>query len=145
MALMSNRQSEAQRVIGKWGEAAVGGFQAVPDVLLKNQDKLGLTPTELVVLLNITMHWWYLDQRPFPRSTTIAKRMGLEPRTIQRAIARLQDLKLLAKVKEPEADTGEREVCDLSGLVVALSNIAKDDPDYNYRRAQREVKNDETA
>ncbi len=142
---MSNRHPEAQRVIGKWGEAASGGFQAIPDVLLKNQERLGLTPTELVVLLNITMHWWYPDQRPFPRSTTIAKRMGLEPRTVQRAIARLQDLRLLTKVKEPEGENGEREVCDLSGLVAALSDLAKDDPDYAYRRSRREVASDEAA
>lgn len=142
---MSNRQSETQRVMAKWGEAAVGGFQAVPDVLLKNQDKLGLSPTELVVLLNITMHWWYPTQRPFPRSTTIAKRMGVDTRTIQRALARLQELKLLAKVKEPEGESGEREVCDLNGLVLALSGLAKDDPDYNYRRSRREVGSDEAA
>jgi hypothetical protein len=61
-------------------------FQIVPDLLLKNQKTLGLNATEMVVLLNVLMHWWHRDQKPFPRSTTIAKRMGITVRTVQRAL-----------------------------------------------------------
>ncbi len=127
--------NETQRIAAKWGPAAMAGFQGVPDLLLKNQSRLDLTATEMLVLLNITMHWWYPDQRPFPRSTIIAKRMGVETRTVQRAISRLQELKLLQKVKEI-SDGEEREVCDVSGLVAALSAFAKDDPDYLHRQAK---------
>lgn len=33
-----------------------GGFQAVPDILLKQQGAMGLSATDLVVLLNILMY-----------------------------------------------------------------------------------------
>ncbi len=50
-------------VYAKYGEAAVAGFQAVPDLLLRNQAKLNLSPTNLVVLLNVLMHWWYPEKK----------------------------------------------------------------------------------
>ena len=73
------------------GEMGQGGGSRVPtlvpDVLLKSQTSLGLNATELVVLLNLTMHWWFPKQKPFPRSQTIAQRMGVDVRTVQRAMS----------------------------------------------------------
>ena len=63
----------AGAAIAKWGESARAGFQILPDVLFKNQDGLGLSAVDLVVLTNLTLHWWYSDRKPFPRSTTIAR------------------------------------------------------------------------
>src|ERR1700730_6233554 len=75
----------------KWGEVARGGFQVVPDLLLKNQNALGLNPSELVVLLNVLMHWWYRDVKPFPGPTTISRRMGVTCRGGLPALAQLLD------------------------------------------------------
>src|SRR5436190_4125087 len=65
----------------KWGPAVTGGrygYQVLPDVLLRNQHRLGLTPTDLVVLINILMHWWERapTRLPHPRPEQIAHRMG---------------------------------------------------------------------
>lgn len=119
----------------KWQKAADAGFQMLPDILLKKQFELGLSPTEMLVLLNITMHWWYADQRPFPRTTTIAKRMGVDERTVQRAMRRLINLGLLEKEKEETQGGAQREVCDLSGLVERLSAFAEREADYRVRTA----------
>ena len=51
------------------------------------------------------MHWWYRDQMPFPRPTTIARRMGVTVRTVQRALLGLQALGLLTKTTGPDGDT----------------------------------------
>lgn len=118
-------------VSAKYGEASRGGFQAVPDILLKKQDALGLSATELVVLLNILMHWWYPAQKPFPRSSTIAQRMGISPRTVQRAIQRIEDdLGLLSKIQGAEGET----FLDPLPLVKKLEELVKDDPSYLYRK-----------
>ncbi len=137
---MNDGSPPVSPVFAKWGEAANAGFQSIPDVLLKNQAKLGLTPTDMLVLMNITMHWWYPTQLPFPRSKTIAGRMGVEVRTVQRALATLKKLGLLVKVMEPSAEGVEREVCDLSGLVKRLGGLAKHDPSYLARTKLREAR-----
>lgn len=112
--------------VAKWGEVAKRGFQIIPDLLLTSQSKLGLTSTELVVLMNLTMDWRHPGERPFPRSTTIAGRMGVVVRTVQRALATLRRLGLLAKARET-SDGNEREAWDLSGLVERLAMLAEDD------------------
>jgi Helix-turn-helix domain len=119
-------------VVAKWGKAADAGFQLVPDVLLKNQSNLGLTAIELVVLLNLTMHWWYPAQKPFPRSTTIAERMGVDVRTVQRALKQLAELGLIQRVAV-QTEAGEGTVIDLDGLVNQLRKRAVQDPAYRRR------------
>jgi Crp-like helix-turn-helix domain len=111
------------------GEAARAGFQAVPDLLLKHQESLNLNPTELVVLLNVLMHWWYRDQKPFPRPTTIARRMGSTVRTVQRAITKLQREGLVERQRGPN----KVMVLDPDPLVRRLSALAKSDLDYLRR------------
>ena len=125
-------------VTRKWEEAADAGFQLVPDVLLKNQSVLGITATELVVLLNLTMHWWYPTQRPFPRSTTIAKRMGVEVRTVQRALNHLIELELIKRVTV-KTESRESTVIDLGGLVSQLRELAIEDAAYMPRLAAKSV------
>ena len=127
------KDAAALPIYTKYGEAAVAGFQAVPDLLLKNQSKLELSTTDLVVLLNILMHWWYPDQKPFPRSTTIAQRIGLTPRTVQRSMQHLEKIGLLKK----ETDDQGRVLFDPEPLVHRLEEIAPTDPDYLVRRARR--------
>lgn len=130
----SPKNSTIAPVYAKYGEASVAGFQAVPDILLKHQGDLGLSPTGLVVLLNVLMHWWYPEQKPFPRSTTIAKRMKVTPRTVQRAFQDLEDLKLLAR----EKDTNGSVYFNPAPLVEKLVSLAKTDTDYLIRRERRD-------
>ncbi len=79
----------------KWGVALDGGFQILPDLLLRCQRELDLTTNDVVVLLNLTMAWWERDRLPFPRTATIARRMDISERTVQRSINRLRKLRLL--------------------------------------------------
>ncbi len=56
--------------------------------LLRLQTQYGLTATDMMVLINLIAHWW--DARPvYPRTTTIAKRMGVTKRTVQRSLQAL--------------------------------------------------------
>jgi hypothetical protein len=112
----------------KWGEAARAGFQTIPDLLLTSQSKLALSSTDMITLLNVAMDWRRPDQRPFPRSITIARRMGVVVRTVQRALATLRRLGLLARASETSTNGDQREIWDLSGLVKRLLELARDDP-----------------
>lgn len=129
---LSLEQIASTAAYAKYGEASLAGFQVLPDLLLKNQVNLGLAPTDLVVLLNILMHWWYPGQKPFPRATTIATRMGVSPRTVQRGITHLEALGLLQRVKD-----GDRTYLDPAPLVEKLAELAKSDTDYHIRRNRR--------
>src|SRR5687767_5772113 len=79
----------------KWGEAATAaGFTVLPNHLLSINQFLSvdrqITPTEMVVLLQVLSAWWSADKLPFPSKTTIARRAGLSPRQVQRALSGLE-------------------------------------------------------
>ena len=112
----------------KWGSALDGGFQLVPDLLLRHQRELKLTSSDLVVLLHLTMAWWERDRHPYPRTSTIARRMNTSERTVQRSIERLRKSKLLHKTTAKLADPEKRPAFDLSPLAERLQNIARTDP-----------------
>lgn len=85
----------------KWQGAVTqgSGFVAVPMALLRLQSRYELTPTELLVLINLLAHWWDPSRAVYPRSTTIAKRMGVDTRTVQRATLKLMKKGLLERDK----------------------------------------------
>ncbi len=64
---------------------------------------------------------------PHPRPVTIAKRMGVSTRTVERHIARLEDLGLI-EWKPPEArpDAPSLRTFDLEGLRGSLERLASE-------------------
>jgi DNA-binding MarR family transcriptional regulator len=110
----------------RWGSAVDAGFVAVPNSLVRAQDKLGLSPTDLVVLLNIIMHWWHRDRRPSPRSTAIAKRTGVGHRTVQRSLNKLVKKGLIARVRVAK----DKTEYSLDGLREHLAAQARNDAWY---------------
>src|ERR1700730_7740037 len=125
----ANLKATTNPVYEKWGETARAGFQVVPDMLLKKMHLLDINPTELTVLLNVLMHWWYREKKPFPRTTTIARRMGSKLRTVQNALASLEEKKLI----EREMGPNDATYVNPAPLVKKLAEFTKDDPEYLIR------------
>ena len=126
-------------VAAKWGGAIGGGetgFQAVPDVLLKCQKQLGMSCTDVVVMLNILLHWWDVEELPHPRISVIARRMGVTVRTVERSVARLEKLGLVSRGRaEKKGDGPSVRRFDPSGLVQALEEKAEEIRTASERRA----------
>ena len=118
----------------KWGDAALPGWQALPDVLLKQQTVLELSATDMLVAINLLSYWWYADNLPFPRVRTIADRMGVTARTVQRSIQKMIDKGYFKKRTDVDPSGKEREVLDPSGLAKRLQELAKRDTSYHYRK-----------
>lgn len=88
---------------------------------------------ELVVLLNVLMHWWEPGEWPHPRISAISHRIGTTPRTVQRAVRALQDKGLLVhRPPEKRHAGGTIRRFDLSGLVARLNELAEE-----HREARR--------
>jgi len=113
----------------KWKGAAIGGelgYQAVPDILLRKQRILGINNTELVVLLNITLHWWKFDKWPHPRPVNIAARMGVTTRTVERAIESLIKKDLLERTDSTLSIEGHTvRYFNMTKLVKKLNLLAE--------------------
>ena len=58
----------------KWGKAVMGlGFCIVPSLLLRAQQRLKLTPTQLAILMHLADYWWDVGRKPFPTKKTLEK------------------------------------------------------------------------
>ena len=109
-------------ITDKWGRALAGG-QVIPNVLVRAQAHLGLDAVDVVVLLNMNMHWWQKGDFPFPRPTIIAKRMGVSKRTVERRIEKLVKAGLLERL--PLTKEGKLRRYKLEGLVNRLQDAAE--------------------
>ncbi|RYG29048.1 hypothetical protein EON81_27425 [bacterium] len=114
-----------ERAQVRWGEALTGGFTIVPDVLLKNQGKLGLGFREMCVLVQLLSFWWVADEWPRPQIGTLAKRVGSDERTVQRAIGALVDQGLIERTRVRTKYGDYVQGFSLSGLVARLETIAE--------------------
>jgi|GEM_PF-1236915 len=109
----------------KWGEALNGGFLVIPSALLRHQYQLSLECGETLVLLNLLMSWWKSDDLPFPQTSTLAKRMGVSRRTVQRHIESLEGKGLIRRIwnSARQADRRATARYDLSGIVAELKRL----------------------
>jgi DNA-binding MarR family transcriptional regulator len=126
----------ASRVAERYGEAGIAGWSPLPDVLVFNQHRLELSSQDLNVLLNLMAHYYFAEDMPFVRPTTIAKRMGVGPRSVQRSIARLVEKRLIKKARHQNGHVAY----DLKPLVKALRQFALDRiADKQARAKKREM------
>lgn len=124
----------------RWKEGALSlGFTAIPTVLFFLQREKNLNSIAFNTLLNLLIHWWDKDEWPHPSMESLAIRMGVSVRTVQRAINDLEKANLLDK--KPTSRTskkyGGRNIYDLGKLVDYLDTMG---PSVALRVREKERK-----
>lgn len=133
------RPSKAEQVSDKkWSKPVMKlGFCIIPSLLLRAQQRLGLNPTQLAVLLQLADFWWDQDRKPYPSKQALSERLGLSPRQIQRYIAELEAAGLVQRIERRAAHRGKiSNEYDLSGLVERLKKIAPEIEQANEIKRQ---------
>jgi Helix-turn-helix domain len=126
-----------RRAEDKWSSQVIKlGYTPLPSLLLRAQAKLKLTPAQLNVLIQIIEHWWEADKDPFPAKETIARRMDMSPRQIQRILTQLEKSGHIKRIKRylgHKAQTSN--AYSLDGLVKKLAALEPE-----FRKAQEQNK-----
>lgn len=119
----------------KWGRGVMKlGFSIVPSLILRAQRRLGLSPTQLAVLLQLLDYWWDVDRKPYPGKKALSERLSLSPRQVQRYIAELEAANLVQRVERYSGHGGRTtNTYDLSGLVEKLNQL---EPEFRELEAQ---------
>jgi DNA-binding transcriptional ArsR family regulator len=109
----------------KWGAAVMKlGFCIVPSLLLRAQRRLKLNPTQLAVLMQLCDYWWDPARKPYPSKESLAQRLGLSARQLQRHIADLEQADLVKRIPRKGNNGGKlSNTYDLSGLVARLQKL----------------------
>ncbi|EPO5938601.1 TPA: helix-turn-helix domain-containing protein, partial [Escherichia coli] len=128
-----NAQKEQKKeslITTHWGDdATIHGWTAIPNSLLMLQGDLGIGSTEMCILLNILMHQWPESGKSisFPSIGTIASRIGVSKRTIQRGVSNLEALGILTRYQSTRNDplTNGANIFDSTPLKEYLNKKAK--------------------
>lgn len=109
----------------KWGAKVIElGFCIVPSLLLRAQQRLGLNPTQLAVLMQLCDFWWDAARKPHPGKKLLAERLGLSERQVQRYIAELEQAGFVKRFERYASHGGKMtNIYDLSGLVEKLKSL----------------------
>lgn len=121
----------------KWGKPVLAlGFCLVPSLLLRAQQRLRLSPTQLAVLMHLADYWWDVNRKPYPSKKTLGDRLGLSARQVQRHIADLEEMGYVERVERRAVNRGKlSNEYDLSGLVKRLAELEPD-----FREVEDDVK-----
>ncbi|HGM5583264.1 TPA: helix-turn-helix domain-containing protein [Pseudomonas putida] len=83
--------AEDKSIVDRWGkDLTAAGWTAIPNVLFEYSQELGLKSHHIVIILHLAGYWWRKGNDPFPSKATLARKIGVDSRTIQRAIAELE-------------------------------------------------------
>jgi len=134
--------SPTEKVLeAKWGKTLIAaGFTALPDVIFQYQKALKLKPLDVLVLLHLASYWWKPNENPWPAKGTIADAIDVDPRTVQRSIAKMEALGYVMRI-ERKAKAGDNltNQYDLRGLVKAAATFAEQKIAIRKRRAAEDV------
>lgn len=113
----------------KWGKNSLElGWTAFPVSILTHQKKLGLSPLGVNVLLHLISQWWQKEKLPYPSQVSIAEKVGVSTRTIQRELTQMKRNGLL-QIKRTQVHDEKylgRNVYDLTPLVERLDQLSID-------------------
>jgi DNA-binding MarR family transcriptional regulator len=134
----------------KWTKPLMdAGWNVVPNIIIEKQEALGLNAIDMNIVLHLTQYWWKADDLPHPSVGTIARAIGVKPRTIQKHIKSLEDIGFLRRQARRTARAGsDTNLYDLSGLIEKatpyaqekLQAIAKSKEDRKERISRKKPK-----
>jgi len=113
-------------ILSIWGQNILSlGWTTIPNLLLQSQSRLGLSNSELVLIIHLISFIHHPLSRVFPSIDFLAKRMDQDRRTIQRTIKRLEQKGFVRKRvrSSGKGDIGMTNVYDLDPLMLELIKI----------------------
>lgn len=109
----------------KWGKkVAAYGYTIVPSVLLRGQHRLGVTPLQFNIIMQLLDCWWRAGDHPRPPKIEVATRIGIHPRTISKNVRELETAGLIKRIgrRSMFGDWHANEY-DFRGLAAKLKEI----------------------
>jgi DNA-binding transcriptional regulator YhcF (GntR family) len=112
----------------KWGKTLMAaGWNVIPNIIIEKQEALGLDAIDMNIIVHLSHYWWQAENLPRPSVATIAKAIGVVPRTVQKRIAALEALGLLTRTERRHTKNGSApNLYDFKGLIKASEPFAEE-------------------
>lgn len=124
----------------KWSKPLMAaGWNAIPSIIIEKQEALGLDAIDMNIVVHLSNYWWRADNLPCPTVATIAKAVGVKPRTIQKRIKALDELGLLRRVERRKTRYGsDTNLYSFEGLIKAALPYAEEKIAERKKREEAE-------
>jgi DnaD-like protein/integrase family protein with SAM-like domain len=108
----------------------------VPSILIQAQRRLGVTPLQMNILLQLLDYFYDPTRHPFPRKTEIAKRMGVSAKTIQINMRALEQAGLIQReIRKKAAGDYDSNIYHLDGLIARVQDL---EPEFRAAKEERQ-------
>ena len=133
VSLPRSHKGEASSHERIWGKTVLRhGYTGIPVVLIKAQMRLGITPLQMNIIIQLLSYWYDPDRPPFPSKKDLADRIGVCPKTIQNNIRQLEDAGLVKREQRKKASGDwKSNIYHLDGLIEQIKRI---EPDFAKAR-----------
>ena len=126
VSLKTKGKEDDRAFTKRWGgRVADHGYTMVPTMFFALQAELGLTSPQALVLLHLLDHWWHSSSGlPWPAKKTLANRMSVTERQIQRILTGLENEGLISRQARFYSSGGQKSnAYDLGGLIKRLKKL----------------------
>ena len=134
----AQKQADEQLKVNekKWSKTLMNsGWTALPSVILERQQALGLDAIDVNILMHLASYWWTAENKPHPSKKTIAAAIGIDSRTVQRHIARLEAGNLIKREQRRLPGKGSKtNLYHFDGLIEAATPYAQEKLENIARR-----------
>lgn len=121
-----------------WGKAVVShGYSGVPNILIRSQARLGLSPLQFNILIQLLEYWHDPGRPPFPSKEELAGRMGVKAKTVQTNIRALEKAGLVKReYRKTSSGDWNSNIYHLDGLVARVQAL---EPEFAKARDDRKA------
>lgn len=127
-------KSSTERI---WGKAVRNyGYAGIPSIMIQGQRRLGVTPLQMNILIQLLDYFYDPTRHPFPRKSEIADRLGVTSKTIQTNIRALEKAGLIHReIRKKAAGDYDSNVYHLDGLIARVQAL---EPEFRQLKEQRQ-------
>lgn len=129
----ARKPSSTERI---WGKAVMGdGYTGIPSILIQAQSRLGITPLQMNIVIQLLDYWRDPNRRPFPTKKEIATRINVTHKTIQNNIRQLEKAGLVRReMRRTASGDWNSNIYHLDGLVARIQKL---EPDFREAKEKR--------
>ena len=91
------------------------------------------------IILYLASKWWKAEGKPYPSKGTMAKAMGVHPRTIQKHIAAMQAAGYITREERRTPTGSQTNIYHLDGLIESVLPFAEEKLEEIEGRKAREA------
>jgi len=124
-----------------WGKAVYShGYAGIPSILLRGQRRLGLSPMQMNICIQLLDYWFDPTRKPFPTKKDLALRIGCGEKTIQNNIRALEKAKLIRReYRKTAAGDWNSNIYHLDGLIAKVQALEPEFAEEKQQRAARKA------